>query len=83
MIPPLGQAKPGWEILQTLGQLLDLDDFDQATHQFIQSELEAVKQKPEVVMPSTLSTLAGLTNLADFGAFTGIQRHRMATLSSG
>lgn len=74
VIPPLGQAKPGWEILQTLGQLLDLDDFDQATHQFIQSELEAVKQKPEVVMPSTPSTLAGLTNLADFGTFTGIQR---------
>ncbi|BBB15321.1 NADH dehydrogenase I chain G [Candidatus Rickettsiella viridis] len=45
-IPPLGQAKPAWEILQTLGNLAGLADFNQATHDFIRAELRpALKEQ--------------------------------------
>jgi NADH-quinone oxidoreductase subunit G len=49
-IPPLGQAKPGWEILQTLGKQFGLADFNQATHHFIADELIPML-KQEITVP--------------------------------
>ncbi|MGC1853884.1 MAG: NADH-quinone oxidoreductase subunit NuoG [Candidatus Aquirickettsiella sp.] len=39
-IPPIGQARSGWEILQTLGNSLELTDFNRSDHAFIREELE-------------------------------------------
>lgn len=39
-IPPLGQARSAWEILQTLGNSLKLADFNRSDHAFIREELE-------------------------------------------
>lgn len=39
-IPPLGLARSGWEILQTLGNSLELADFNRSNHAFIREELE-------------------------------------------
>lgn len=39
-IPPLGQARSGWEILQTLGNSLECVDFNRSDHAFIREELE-------------------------------------------
>jgi NADH-quinone oxidoreductase subunit G len=44
-ISPLGQSKPGWEILQTLGNLLVSADFNNINHAFIRDELCAVLDK--------------------------------------
>jgi NADH-quinone oxidoreductase subunit G len=46
-IQPLEQAKPGWEILQQLGNLFALPDFNQATHDFIFDELNPYLQKED------------------------------------
>ena len=47
-IPPLGQAKPGWEILQTIGRCFELADFNRATHDFIRDELLPILKKDKV-----------------------------------
>lgn len=73
VISPVGQAKPGWEILQTLGRLLDLEGFNQATHQFVQSELEGVTYKADCVV-STAGSLNGFIPLSNSSVFSGIQR---------
>lgn len=39
-IPPLGLARSGWEILQTLGQRFELKDFNRSDHVFIREKLE-------------------------------------------
>ncbi len=39
-IPPLGLARSGWEILQTLGSSLELADFNRSDHAFIRKKLE-------------------------------------------
>jgi NADH-quinone oxidoreductase subunit G len=39
-MPPLGLARSGWEILQNLGSLLELPDFNRSDHAFIREELE-------------------------------------------
>jgi NADH-quinone oxidoreductase subunit G len=52
-IPPLGLARSGWEILQTLGNSLELADFNRSDHAFIREELEP-----------TLLEYLGLANLA-------------------
>jgi NADH-quinone oxidoreductase subunit G len=39
-IPPLGLARSGWEILQTLGNSLELADFNRSDHAFIREALE-------------------------------------------
>lgn len=41
-IPLLGQARSGWEILQTLGNSLELVDFNRSDHSFIREELEPI-----------------------------------------
>ena len=41
-IPPLGQTRSGWEILQTLGNSLELADFNRSDHAFIREELEPI-----------------------------------------
>lgn len=41
-IPPLGLARSAWEILQTLGNSLELADFNRLDHAFIREELEPV-----------------------------------------
>lgn len=57
-IPPLGEAKPAWEILQTLGQLMGLVDFQHATHKSMRDELLVTL---ESVVPATSQPL--LTDL--------------------
>jgi NADH-quinone oxidoreductase subunit G len=52
-MPPLGQAKPGWEILQTLGNLFALPDFNSATHDFIHDELQPYLKKQDATLPSS------------------------------
>lgn len=56
-IPPLGQAKPAWEILQTLGHLFALSDFNHATHTFIHDELTAYLKGPTSISPCALSAV--------------------------
>lgn len=56
-IPPLGQAKPAWEILQTLGNLAGLADFNQATHDFIRDELRTALKKQSSNAKSSLPHL--------------------------
>lgn len=41
-IPPLGQTRSGWEILQKLGNSLELADFNRSDHAFIREELEPI-----------------------------------------
>lgn len=41
-IPPLGLARSGWEILQTLGQRFERADFNRSDHAFIREELEPI-----------------------------------------
>ncbi|MES2142572.1 MAG: NADH-quinone oxidoreductase subunit NuoG [Pseudomonadota bacterium] len=60
-IPPLGQAKPGWEILQTLGNLFELSDFNQASHDFIYEELhKTLREDGSTAIKTTLPPLADL-----------------------
>ncbi len=64
-IPPLGQAKPGWEILQTLGRCFKLADFNCATHDFIRDELFPALEKNKVsTMTSSLPDLVKLETAA-------------------
>lgn len=44
-IPPLGLARSGWEILQTLGRRLELANFSRSDHAFIREELEPILQQ--------------------------------------
>jgi NADH-quinone oxidoreductase subunit G len=41
-IKPLGLARSGWKILQTLGNSLQLADFNRSDHAFIREELEPI-----------------------------------------
>lgn len=60
-ISPLGEAKPGWEILQTLGNLFELPDFNSASHSFIYDELHTVLREEE----TTTAIKADLPQLTD------------------
>ncbi len=59
-ILPLGEAKPGWEILQTLGNLFELPDFNSASHDFIYDELHTALRAE-----GTTAIKAGLPQLTD------------------
>jgi NADH-quinone oxidoreductase subunit G len=44
-IPPSGLVRSGWEILQTLGNSLELNDFNRSDHAFIREKLEPILLK--------------------------------------
>ncbi|HQR21711.1 MAG TPA: NADH-quinone oxidoreductase subunit NuoG [Burkholderiaceae bacterium] len=54
-VRPLGEARPGWKVLRVLGNLLELDGFDQDTS-------EAVRD--EVVPADVMAPLSNETTLA-------------------
>lgn len=39
-IPAIGESRTAWQLLQTLGNLFELDDFNRSCHAFIREELE-------------------------------------------
>jgi NADH-quinone oxidoreductase subunit G len=58
VISPIGQAKPGWEILQILGNAFELPGFNLATHDFIRDELFPVlKQEASSSVKTVLPVL--------------------------
>ena len=60
-VPLLGQAKPGWGILQTLGNLFELSDFNQASHDFIYEALhKTLRETGSTAIKTTLPPLANL-----------------------
>jgi NADH-quinone oxidoreductase subunit G len=71
-VRPLGEARPGWKVLRVLGNLLQLDGFDQDTPEAVRAEalpddVEARLSNQTAVAPALPSTRAagGLERLAD------------------
>ncbi|MES2997857.1 MAG: NADH-quinone oxidoreductase subunit NuoG [Pseudomonadota bacterium] len=79
-IPSLGQAKPAWEILQTLGNLFELPDFTSASHDVIRDELMSrFKKEKTVAIKASLPKLtlikqkssANITRLTEWPIYWG------------
>ncbi|MEN8170677.1 MAG: NADH-quinone oxidoreductase subunit NuoG [Pseudomonadota bacterium] len=65
-----GEARPAWKILRVLGNLFDLNGFEQNSVEDVRDELKAACSEPSVAaavwQPSEMSTLpAGLLRIAD------------------
>ncbi|MDP4577618.1 MAG: molybdopterin-dependent oxidoreductase, partial [Burkholderiaceae bacterium] len=48
-VPPLGQSRPGWKVLRVLGNLLDLNGFDQDSSEDVLKELLPSARSGEVL----------------------------------
>jgi NADH-quinone oxidoreductase subunit G len=48
-VPPLGQSRPGWKVLRVLGNLLDLNGFDQDSSEDVLRELLPSARSGEVL----------------------------------
>lgn len=85
-IPPLGLAKPAWEILQTLGKVGGISDFNCATHEFIRDELNtSFKKQSSTACQASLPDLVkhpslGLTRITEWPLYRGdsLVRHSQA-----
>ena len=71
VVAPLGDTRPAWKVLRVLGNLLELNGFDQDTPEAVRAEClpadlaARLSNHTEVVLVSAVAPAAGLQRIAD------------------
>ncbi|MBL0147619.1 MAG: NADH-quinone oxidoreductase subunit G [Ideonella sp.] len=86
VVPPLGDARPGWKVLRVLGNLLDLAGFDQETVDEVRGQalgdLAALPTRLDnrsVAGPQVVQLVHGLERIADVPIYATDALVRRAT----
>ena len=85
-VRPMGEARPGWKVLRVLGNLLDIEGFDQVSSEDVLAEVQAVagELKPDNAVTGTDAAeraLSGsaLTRIGDVPLYAADALVRRAT----